>query len=208
MAEEWFTETRARSLADVSNAVNPCVFDEGRGLYIEITYEIFRPSPGIMGILFTDRGYDGGARDWLGYTAFTFELATGRALAPFDLFPDREKGYGRLWEFIWNASCGQAPPRQSVPRYYGGMPCSGQATPPPPDGFLEDAETLEDLGSLVLTEQGASLYIDPSSAWSWAEGPYRLEIPAEELIGWGARPTLWQKADPTPPPALATADNG
>jgi hypothetical protein len=204
MAEEWLQETKARAMADIAASPNPCGPEEGKGMYTEIAYELFRPSPGLMGVLFTDRGHDGGARGWLGYTAYTFDLATGRILAPFDLFPDRPVAYAGLWAFVWNESCAKDPPRETLPRFYGGAACSGKAPPPPPDGFMEDAEELEDLGSLVLTEKGAALNIDPSSAWSWAEGPYRLEIPRTELVKWGANPDLWngrKPADPTSPAA-------
>ncbi|MDR1081590.1 MAG: hypothetical protein LBQ79_11705 [Deltaproteobacteria bacterium] len=192
MAEEWLLETRARALADIGASQAPCAAEEGRGLYTEITYELFRPSPGVLGLLFTDRGYDGGARGWLGYTAYTFDLASGRPLAPFDLFPDRKKASAGLWSLVWTDSCLKDPPRETLPRFYGGTACAGKTPPPPPEGFMEDAEELEDLGSLVLTEKGAVLNIDPSSAWSWAEGPYRLEIPRTELVGWGADPALWE----------------
>jgi hypothetical protein len=205
MAEEWLLETRARALADLGSAPAPCDAADGKGLFTEIDYELFRPSPGVLGLLFTDRGYDGGTRGWLGYTAYTFDLATGRALAPFDLFPDREKAYAGLWALVWSDSCLKDPPRETLPRFYGGTACSGKAVPPPPDGFLADAEDLEDLGSLVLTEKGAVLNIDPSSAWSWAEGPYRLEIPRSDLVRWGADPELWGTRRPSAPAVPAAA---
>jgi hypothetical protein len=211
MAEEWLLETRARAVADVAASQAPCAAEEGRGLYTEITYELFRPSSGVLGLLFTDRGYDGGARGWLGFTAYTFELASGRPLAPFDLFPDRGKAAAGLWSLVWTDSCAKDPPRETLPRFYGGVACTGKIPPPPPEGFMEDAEELEDLGSLVLTEKGAVLNIDPSSAWSWAEGPYRLEISRTELVGWGADPALWDarpSGAPTIPAAPASGEPG
>jgi hypothetical protein len=203
LAESWLAEARARALQDVSASPDPCAQvregGEGPGLFMEITYRLFRPSPGILGTLFTDRGYDGGTRAWLGYTAFTWRLDTGEPLAPADVFPDPGKGRAGLWNLIWAATCGADPPKETLPRFYGGAPCSGKTAPPPPEDFLADAETLEDLGSLVLTEKGALLSIDPSSAWSWAEGPFTLEIARAELESLGADPAFWGKERPRPP---------
>jgi hypothetical protein len=214
MAEGWLAEARARAVADLARAENPCALEDP-GLFMEISYELHRPSPGILGVLFTDRGFDGGPRPWLGFTAYTFELATGRILGPGDVFPDGERARAGLWGFVWAETCGRNPPRESLPSFYGGSPCSGEAPPPTPEGFLAGAETLEDMGSLILTESGALLNIDPSSAWTWTEGPFVLEIPEAELVGMGADPALWAAGvrgldgeSPEPPEAPAAVPAG
>jgi hypothetical protein len=197
LAEGWLAEARARALRDVSGLRDPCaqVRDgaEGQGLFMEISYSLFRPSPGLLGVLFTDRGFDGGPRAWLGYTAYTWRLGTGEPLAAADLFPDPDKGRAGIWNLVWAAVCGADPPRETLPSLFGGAPCTGKAPPPPPEGFLAGAESLEDLGSLVLTEKGALLNVEPSSAWSWAEGPFILNIPRIELERLGADPSFWGK---------------
>jgi hypothetical protein len=189
LAEEWLAGVQSGILEDLAELQDPCSSE--RELQLSIDYELFRPSPSFLGALFTDRGYGGGTRGWIGFDSYTFELATGRLLGVADLFPDREKGLAGLYSYVWGRVCGQDPPRESLPRFFGGAPCGGKSAPAPPQGFLAEAETLDDLGGLVLTPEGAGIHIDPSSAWSWAEGPFSLVIPKEELVGMGADPALW-----------------
>jgi hypothetical protein len=192
MASAWLETAKDTAEAMVFLERDPCT--NPLEYFNEISFEVFKPSDSFAGILFTDLGYNGGAHGYRVYQALNYNLETGGYLELTDLFPDPDKSLTEFFHVIYDDICNlEEPKHQSLPHYYGGVPCQkGEDRPKPPKEFLAKVDSLENLGNLVLTPTGATVNIGPHSAWSWAEGPYILHIPKEKLLLIGGNKALWE----------------
>ncbi len=159
------------------------------------TVAVYQPSPDYVSILFTDYSFTGGAHPNTTYTALTYDLTTGQPLTLAGLFPDRDRALPRYWEWVYSHWCSRM--GYKFPLHFQNLQPCNQAdvpdapdTPAPPDTYVW-ASTLDDLGRLVFTPQGASLVLGPYESGSYASGTVILDLPRDEFIALGASPALW-----------------
>jgi hypothetical protein len=191
LSEIWLDTARSSAMDIVSLDRAPC--SRTPEYFNEISYEMFRPSEAYAGLLFTDLGYNGGVHGYRIFQAYNFNLETGKLLELTDLFPNPEQSLEAFFSIIYKDSCSEDSNHLTTPHFYGGVPCQAEngTVPAPPREFLVKVDSLENLGNIVFTPEGATVNIGPHTAWSWAEGPYVLRIPKEELIKIGANPAIW-----------------
>jgi hypothetical protein len=192
MADNWLETARDYAENVIFLEDDPC--SNALEYFNEISFEVFKPSDSLTGILFTDLGYNGGTHGYRVYQALNFDLKTGDFVQLTDLFPDPDKSLTEFFNVIYEDICDTPEPKhQTLPHFYGGVRCrKDQDKPKPPKEFLAKVDSLENLGNLVLTAKGATVNIGPHSAWSWAEGPYILQIPKEKLLHMGGNKALWE----------------
>ncbi|MDR1079567.1 MAG: hypothetical protein LBQ79_01030 [Deltaproteobacteria bacterium] len=147
----------------------------------------FRVSAGVFSVLLIMGEHLEGNRQILSY--FTLNLtADGTELTAEDLFADPAKSLPLLWERIYRSTC--TGDHETGPSYYGSLPCSGDSVPGLPDNFASES-MLEMIGNVSLTSLGLTINLNPTEAWSEDSGPFRLDIPKDDLVAMGADPELW-----------------
>jgi uncharacterized protein len=154
-----------------------------------LQYEYHALSSGILSILFTEYGYTGGAHGYLDFHAFNFNIPEERSLSLEDLFPNPKDSLPAYWAYLYSTICSGG--KTSMPSAFGQVDCQPGRPPKAPVEFIGQANSLESLGGLVITPKGATINLEPYSAWSWAEGSLNLDIPKKDLLKIGASPALW-----------------
>ncbi|MDR1079565.1 MAG: DUF4163 domain-containing protein [Deltaproteobacteria bacterium] len=147
----------------------------------------YRISSKAHSVLFIWDQYMGGAHPVYGYVSMNL-AADGTELTAANLFTDPAKSLPLLWERIYRSTC--SGDHETAPSYYGSPACSKDAVPALPEP-LAPGSTLDVMGHATLTSLGLTINLDPYDAWSWAEGPVRLDIPKADLVTMGADPALW-----------------
>ncbi|MDR3154313.1 MAG: DUF4163 domain-containing protein [Deltaproteobacteria bacterium] len=151
-----------------------------------VTSAAFRSAPHVFSVLYTVNSYSGGAH---GNETFATRnaLPDGTEITLRRLFPWPEISIPLLWEKVYRAFCSLD--HENLPNFYGSLPCSSrpQGAPGPfaPDNPLSAA------GAVTLNSMGMTFHIAAYDAYSFADGPYTLDIPRAELLRIGADPLFW-----------------
>lgn len=136
------------------------------------TYEVFRPSPEYVSLLFKTESYTGGAHGMRNYVGSTYVLASGEEIMLSDIFPD------------WTAASGQV-----INSIADGVQAQKA---PGTDAVAREADTMDvRMGRIVLTPEGMRVMYDPYELGSYAEGEFMVDIPREELVRMGANTAVW-----------------
>jgi hypothetical protein len=176
-----------------SAAESDAAGDEGvcsltSNLYQRADFNSYKPSPNILGVLYTIDSFTGGAHPDLNYASHNFDLAAGKEITIASLFPNPKDGIAKLYEYAYSDLCTASGARAAAQTVLGGT-CGTDTKAPAALTNLKGP--LDQLGHLVLTDAGALLSFSPYDIWSWSQGPYQLAIPKEKLIEMGAK-NFWQ----------------
>ncbi|MDR1946276.1 MAG: DUF4163 domain-containing protein [Desulfovibrio sp.] len=138
------------------------------------SYTLFHPSARYASILFSTRGYSGGAHPHYLYKAFTYDLATGKELTLVDVLPVNIPA--ALAQRIVKDVLRQKKERNAAV------------------GGTGDEKNYVDLtmDRILLTPAGMRVVYAPYEMGSYAEGEYIVNIPKQELLKMGADASLWQ----------------
>ena len=176
---KWASDGVARFQEQVASGVR----DEGDGdqksrqWELSGNFEITRPAPNIVSVLFSIYAYTGGSHGSLELESQSYDLSSGRPLQLADVFGEPFVGISLLSKLA----------REELKKKLGDsadedMIKSG--TEPLPENF-----TL-----LSFTPRGLYLDFPPYQVASWADGRQRLFIPLEKLATAHPRQTIWPNA--------------
>ena len=157
---------------------------------MEKIFSVFTSSPRYVSILFTESSYTGGAHDNLDFEVLHFDLRTGRPLTLGDFFPQPETAEPQYWRRVYAGWC-RAWGTKFPLHFQGVEPCRPEEAPQELPADIPPAASLEDLGRLIFTPQGATLLLGPYESGTYASGAQALDLPREELLAIGANPGLW-----------------
>jgi hypothetical protein len=152
-------------------------------------YQALRPSAGYLSVLFSEFSDQGGANPNLVFTAINFK-PEGLLLSLEDLFSDSEKSLPKFWDYLYEKSCASSG-KDVLPNFYGDNIACKQAKVPDGTSFIVNVDSVASLGNLVFSNLGATINLNAYQAFDGASGPYKLDIPKEDLIAMGANPAIW-----------------
>ena len=154
----------------------------------ERRYAVYSPSAGYLSILFSDFLSFGGAHPNREYRVLNYGK-DGTPLTLQDVFADPDKSAPLYWEYVYSRWCAEN--GYKFPLHYSMMqPCEKEDDPENPSSY-KGTKTIEDLGRLVFTPNGASLLLGPYESGSNATGTVVLDLPKDELIKMGASKAIW-----------------
>ncbi|MDR2199698.1 MAG: hypothetical protein LBR53_09650 [Deltaproteobacteria bacterium] len=175
--KEVSEDTRNEALAkDYS-----CAFSEH--LYANGEFEASKPNPWVLGVLIATFDFRGGANEHTVYTAYNYDLGTGKEIGIADLFPNGKEGISKYYDHLYLNLCVKAPKEEEIEGFLGGRCGKDEKAP---KAFLNLTGSLDKLGHLVLTETGATANFAPYQIRVGYLGPYTLKIPKEDLLAMGA----------------------
>lgn len=148
-------------------------------------FNIERPNPDVVSVIFNIFSYSGGAHGNLAITCLNYNLKTGASVDFADLFKDPEKALEMMSSFSaqkLNIELGEYADEDMI--------LSGTS----PD--------LTNFSNLSLVPGGLYIEFQPYQVGPWAAGPQRVEMTLQDLAAAGPEPDIWPAALNLPvPPA-------
>lgn len=140
-------------------------------------FNIERPNPKIVSVIFNIFSYSGGAHGNLLINCLNYNLATGKPVDFADLFKDPEKALEMMSVFSakkLNTELGDYADEDMI--------LSGTS----PD--------LTNFSNLSLVPDGLYIEFQPYQVGPWAAGPQRVEMTLQDLAAAGPEPDIWPAA--------------
>lgn len=175
--KEWATARVALFQNQTAGEASTEDSRHGRQWELSGNFEVTRPVPNMVSVLFSVYSYTGGTHGSLELVSQSYDLANGHALELADMFGEPFVAVSLLSKLA----------REQLKKKLGDsgdddMIKSG--TEPLPENF-----TL-----LSLTPKGLYLDFPPYQVASWADGRQRLFIPLEKLATAHPRQSVWPNA--------------
>ncbi|MDR2339161.1 MAG: DUF3298 and DUF4163 domain-containing protein [Deltaproteobacteria bacterium] len=156
----------------------------GSNLYANSDYKSFKPNPETIGVLTTIETFTGGAHPNTELQSNNFDLRTGKEITIEDLFVKTRTGISGIYDLAYAELCKKTATHDAARAVLGGECGKDKRAPSQVFGLTGP---LDNLGHMVLTEQGADLNFLSYDIWSYAQGNFTLPISKDTLRGLGAR---------------------
>lgn len=186
-SSDFLENSKTSYQESVLNDPSVCTFDYN--LFSHADFDSYKAGANTLGILYTLSSFVGGAHEELDYRAFNFNLTNGLEMHIKDLFPRPKTALPKLYNYVYTELCTATDAHGAASTVLGGT-CGTDKLAPKEFSALNGS--LDQIGHMILTADGANLNFLPLDLWSWAQGPYTLSIPKEKLIEFGAK-DIWGK---------------
>ncbi|MDL2226761.1 hypothetical protein LJB86_03795 [Deltaproteobacteria bacterium OttesenSCG-928-M10] len=144
----------------------------GRFYYSYGDFYVFKPSVGVLSLLYFYEHDGGGAHPFFGYSALSFDLSTGEELKNEGIFFNPQISIEPYWNLIRH----ELTERGWFLPYYDDYISR----------YIQDTDFL--LHNLLLNKHGATIVIGP---YLFGNTIHIFDISKDEMIKMGARPEIW-----------------
>jgi hypothetical protein len=194
-AIDYMADVEASSLEEDEVLTNGNKCSLAWELTTDMTFEATKPNDKVLGVLLDHNFFLGGAHPSHWYRSVNFDLGTGKEITIQDLFSDPQKGITGIYALAYGELCSEDNPQGPAKEVLGGV--CGEAQKPPAE-LLAVTGSLDGLGHMTLTPEGARLSFQAYEIWTYSKGDYELEIPASALLALGSHDYWGGKATPSP----------